>query len=80
MGRDDDETRWVIITAQCHQRLAALTTPGYEFHNTGISLGDGRFKIPLHESTLDRITQHQLPGEALGDTIERVLCSQQGRN
>lgn len=68
----------IVVTDYTHTLIkCAAERP---FHNTAKRLADGRWEIPVEQSTLDRINQVRLAGETIDDLIERIVRTQKGVN
>lgn len=68
----------IVITDQTHRLIqAAAERP---FKNTAKRLPDGRWEVPIEQSTLERINEVRLAGETIDGVLERIIHTQKGLN
>lgn len=71
---------WTFVVLTSAERTAIIATApkGFDFDESAIRLTDGRYKVPMQLSTVERITQFQHAGESLGETIMRICATHRG--
>jgi hypothetical protein len=70
----------IDITEQAMAAIRANVTPGHGFHQTATRLANGMWRVPVNDDTLERIQEHQLPGESVSETIYRILATRNGKH
>jgi len=66
-------TTIVNISNRAMTLIRASLLQGHTFNQTGVQQPDGTWDVPLSEEVIDELTEQQLEGEHIKDTIERIL-------
>jgi hypothetical protein len=69
---NEHPSRMINVTRQIRDLIRGAADPA-RFRETAVEREDGTFDIPIDDDTREAIVDRALPGELVGETIERVI-------